>query len=379
VPALGKLLGDRETAVRRVAAEALVSQARGAHDRPGLVAAAACLAVVPVAAENAKDEDNEVRRSCLEAVKAAAAGLGSYIGQTMPSEPLPVAPRPGRPLPGGGANPAAPPWQVVRPATEVLGKAVRPLLPLLASDKPAAQRVQVCEALEAIAAIRARLLRAAGGTDALAAALGGKEAPLLAGLKGAVGDLADCADDKDVEVRLAALYVLEDLGPAAAPAVDKVVKGFKADDPFVRWAAARVLGKMAPAEAKTAVPALAGRVGDENADVRVTALAALVRYGPDALDAIEKVAPKVKAGDEQTRLWAVRVLAAVGTDGRKQTTAPLIEALAAKEVPVRRTAVAALVRFGKPDQATTAALRAALGDPDAEVRRTASEALLAEE
>src|SRR5262249_15517517 len=106
-------------------------------------------------------------------------------------------------------------------------------------------------------------------------------------------------------------------------------------------------------------------------------LAALERYGPKARPAIKAVIQTGKKnGDEQTRLWAVRVLAAVGTEGRSETTTPLIEALSAKEVAIRRVAVAALARLDKPDQAVTDALRTALADTDSEVRRTASEALL---
>ena len=127
--------------------------------------------------------------------------------------------------------------------------------------------------------------------------------------------------------------------------------------------------------------ALAALVADDNGDVRITALAALERYKFDALGALKEVSRAVKAGDEQTRLWAVRVLAAIGPDGRKQTTEPLTEALSPKEssVAVRRAAVAALARFGKPDEKAAAALRTALGDSDAGVRRTAGEALLGEE
>jgi HEAT repeat protein len=370
VEALARLLGDKEkeVAVRRATAMALVRQARGGDPRPGELGPearnfetdlAACSAVVPVAVKGLGDEDDQVSRDCALAVKQAAWTFKGPLGT------LEFGPRVRFREP-------------FRLAADALGQGVEPLRSLLKSAK-AERRVQACQALEAIASIRGQVLQVASDGSALAEALGDKKHPLHIGLREAVPDLAECAGHKNVEVRLAALYVLEDLGPDAAPAADKVVSALKDDDPFVRWAAARVLGKMAPAEPKMAVPALAARIGDDNGDVRITALAALERYGPAALPAVKEVSgAAIKGGDEQTRLWAVRVLAAVGPDGRKQTTASLIEALTAKETAIRRAAAAALARFGKPDETATKALRNALADDDPQVRRTASEALLAE-
>jgi HEAT repeat protein len=391
VDPLAGLLADKEVEVRRAAAMALVRQARGgdppAEDlgpppRPLGTELAACAAVVPAAAKGLGDTDDEVSGDCARAIKQAAATFHGALGNFPPGQ-LPVPLGPGKPGPGGGAPPPGlplPPWKLFRPAADALGQAVEPLRPLLKHPK-SDRRVQGCQALEAIATARAHMLRAAGDKAALVTALGGKEDPLLAGLSKAVPDLAGCVKDKKVEVSLAALYVLEDLGPDAEPAVGAVAKAIEDEDPFVRWGAARVLGKMAPKGAKDAVPALAGRVADPNGDVRITALAALKQYGPAALKAVKEVSGAAKARDEQTRLWAVRVLAAVGKDGREQTTEALTVALSPKEAsaPVRRAAAAALASFGKPDAKATAALRTALGDADPEVRRTASEALLADE
>jgi HEAT repeat protein len=368
--ALGKLLADREAAVRRAAAEGLARLARGydppprAGSLPERTVAArpeVCAAVVPIAARGMKDADEEVRRWCLDAVRGAAVSVGTAIGSRLEIEKPTREER----------------WQPLLPVGAALVDAVPSVVPLV-TDKNAAICVRACQALEAIAAARRQLLDLAarfpppakGGTE--------KDA-LLAGLRKALPALATQAGNKDVEVRLAALYVLEELGPEAAPAAAAAAKAMDDEDSFVRWAAARVLGKMAPWEADKAVPALVRRVSDDNGDVRITALAALERYGPEAAPAVEKVTALLKkGGDEQTRLWAVRVLAAVGRAGREKTAAPLIEALSAKEVTIRRAAAGALAGLGAPDEATTAALRAALKDADGEVRRTASEALLGE-
>jgi HEAT repeat protein len=324
-----------------------------------------CAAVLPVAARGVKDADEEVRRHCLGAIRGAAESFGTAAAYA--GGPDPDLVRPNREQR----------YQQILPVAAALADAVPSLVPLL-TDKDAATCVRACQALEATAAARTRLLGLAARFPPLAKGGAEKDA-LLAGLRKALPALATLAGNKDVEVRLAALYVLEELGPEAAPAAAAAAKAMDDEDSFVRWAAARVLGKMAPREADKAVPALVRRVNDDNGDVRITALAALERYGPEAAPAVEKVTAALKkGGDEQTRLWAVRVLAAVGRAGREKTTAPLIEALSAKEVTIRRAAARALAGFGAPDEATTTALRAALKDADGEVRRTAAEALLAE-
>jgi HEAT repeat protein len=366
-PPLGKLLADKEPAVKRAAAEALERQARGGDPLPerdgeageSMVALGACPAVVPEAVKGLKDKDDRVRRHCLGAVRAGGVALKWAAGCL--AERRADAPA------GDESSVRAGQRRSLESAAAALAAAV-PGVHELVKEDDAGQCVRACQALEAVAAGRSGLLNfPAPGKD-----------PLLAGLKETLPSLEKRVRHKDIEVRLAALYVLEELGPEAAPAAAVTAGALKDDDPFVRWAAARVLGRAAPAEAKTAVPALASRVKDDNGDVRITVLAALERYGPEAAPAVKEVSQALKSGDEQTRLWAVRVLVAVGPKGRKETVGPLTEALSAKETTIRRAAARGLARLGAPDEATAPALRAALKDADAEVRRAAAEALLAE-
>jgi HEAT repeat protein len=380
VLALGPFLDDREPAVRRAAAEGLARQARGSKPPPGEIdlssvpateRVAAWTSVLALAGQGLRSDDEAVRRPCADAVQAAAAGLGDTVRRLGESREMRAGP--------GGQRGDLPEqeWRPLLLVAHALTVAVPSLVPLL-DEKDAATAVRACQALEAAAAADGQLLRLAAAVPALGKAYPPGKDPLLVGLRKALPALTALVGHKDAEVRLAALYALEELGPGAAPAAAATAKAIAEADPFVRWAAARVLGKMAPAEAKTAVPALAARVADENGDVRITVLAALERYGPAAAPEVGRVSQVLKGGDESTRLWAVRVLAAAGPEGRKDATGPLIGALSAKEPAVRRAAAGALARYGKPDEATTAALRTALKDDDGEVRRTASEALLSE-
>src|SRR5262249_23211141 len=75
--------------------------------------------------------------------------------------------------------------------------------------------------------------------------------------------------DRDWKVRLAGLDILEALGPAAMPAGPAVVKALDDPNRFVRWAAARALGKIGAAEPARAVPALARLLREGDDDLRL--------------------------------------------------------------------------------------------------------------
>ena len=103
--------------------------------------------------------------------------------------------------------------------------------------------------------------------------------------------LAELIAHKDVQLRLAALYALEELEADAAPAAKALVKALDDSDPFVRWAAVRVMGKMRAHQAGMAVPGLGKALADENGDVRATAAVALERYGAEAKAATARAGP----------------------------------------------------------------------------------------
>ena len=78
---------------------------------------------------------------------------------------------------------------------------------------------------------------------------------------GAIAPLAEALADTDVSVRVSAAMALDNMGPAAAPAVPALIKALRDPDAKVRPWAARALGSIGPA-AEAAVPALqkAGRL-----------------------------------------------------------------------------------------------------------------------
>ncbi len=221
--------------------------------------------------------------------------------------------------------------------------------------------VAAAEILDAAADVRGVALKNAN-VDPLPALLDARDA------------LTKNLSAKNVRVRLTAVYVLEDLGSEAAPASAVLAKALVEDaDPFVRWGAARALGKMTAAETD-AIPALVKALEDKNDDVRQTAPIALARFGPAAKPAVSGLAAAVKRNDG-LRLGALKALAAIGK-GAAPAAGEAAAALVDPDAEVRIAAAGALAHMGTLKEDDAAALRKTLDDPNADARRAASEALL---
>jgi HEAT repeat protein len=372
VPAYKKMLAMQDAASRRVAAAALGELLRTLNDPDARWTKASTFddllhvgpAVVPVLAGSLRDADPEVRRRSLEALRQAALGLADSVEETSPREQL---------------------EQVVP-----LVKALRDRVPAVATAlEDEAAMVPACAALEAIADTRRRLVRwaAAIACSPEEKKGNGKVEPQFTDVLGpelrrAAPALTKPLASKDVRTRLAALYALETFDDAAAPAAAALVKALADADPFVRWGAVRALGRMASpqgapaaAEAK-AFSELARRLGDDSEEVRVTAAAALVRYGPAARAAGPETVRFVNEGDPETRVLAIQVLAAVKANA-KVTVPALTKALAAKEAAVRLAAIKALAGLGADAAPASEKLRELmLRDPDVKVRQATGAAFL---
>src|SRR5262249_33654691 len=106
------------------------------------------------------------------------------------------------------------------------------------------------------------------------------------GLTAALPALEAALADADVRVRQAAIDAIENYDAEAGGAVKGLVRALADPDRFVRWAAARTLGRVPTATAVAGVTALARLLGDEDLDVRVTAALTLERLGPSSAKAI---------------------------------------------------------------------------------------------
>jgi HEAT repeat protein len=347
---------------------------------------------VPVAGPGLGDQDATVRARCSTAVAKAASVLaerGLLFADPLPPDQFPPPGR--RPTAREKqeleryARQVAADLAALRPLVAALGGQVRGLAALV-EDPDLHVCVAANEALETLAEARRRLRQyresvprtQRGGEES-------KDAPrsedrLLDGLLEAIPALARAvaAKEKDVERRLASLYVLETLADEARPAAGPLVQALKDGNAFIRWGAARALGKMAAPPPAGAAVGLGGVLNDDSADVRLTAYAALQHYGPAAKEAVPALARAAANEDPEGRLLAIHTLAALGKEGKPAAPA-LVQALSAREVRVRAAAAEVLGKLGPPDGEIAAALRKALNDPEADVRAAASVALLGDD
>jgi HEAT repeat protein len=211
----------------------------------------------------------------------------------------------------------------------------------------------------------------AGQTEHKAAS----EDPLLEVLTGGLPALVRGLQDPITENRLAAIDAIETIGRPAAPAAPALVRAFRDPDRFVRWAAARTMGKVGPVDPRMEVPALAHLLSDADVDVYRSAAVALERYGPLAREAVPALIRATKADHWVMRIQAIATLETVGT-GAAGAIPALADALSDSDARVRRYAADVLGKFGATAKEAIPALTAALGDSNADVRKAASDALL---
>jgi HEAT repeat protein len=199
---------------------------------------------------------------------------------------------------------------------------------------------------------------------------------LLKSLEKVVHDLAKGLQDPDPQARLAALDVLETMGKSAMPVGPAIVKALSDPNRFVRWSAARTLGKIAPAEAKQAVPILARLLRDPDLDLATAASVALARYGANAAGAVPALIQGIGATDAEMRIAVMRTLEMIGPSAAPAIPS-LARALSDPDARARQMAGEVLGRFGSRGKGALPALRRALGDDNAEVRKAVSDAILA--
>ncbi len=381
VPALESLLKSSDVNVRRAGAEAIQQLIRVDEETPWgrreiwVETFQTAAAGTPAAAAGLSDSDAEVRRTCAATLHAAASNLHAFLS------------RPGEHSFSGPERPQRDEGPEFRAATESAQKLAEqiPTLAQRLADADVQTVLATSQALEALS--DARFISRKQATSQRTALSKDIERALSASLLKAVPALAKQLTHAEVEVRLAALYVLESLQTDAAPAIDAVTKSLQDADPFARWGAARVLGQviapdsMPSAElAKSlnkAAPELARLLKDENRDIRITAAAALERFGEAAQPAVEGIAMVISDSDPETSVLAIKCIIAIGPAAKKSAIPALLKAVAAKDASVRAAALEGLSRLGPPDQETIPALTKSLSDPDAKVRRAAADALLA--
>jgi HEAT repeat protein len=396
VPALAELLKSENAVLRRAAAEGLsgligvtaqtIHRSNGAADpasRTQLLQVGR--AIIPVIGGGLVDPDPQVRRSCIEAIQRTADALVRIVGD-----------------PPAGYNA----FEVEAYRAEV-SKQYAELSPLACdlkdqtagltnalSDPVAEVRLQAHHALEDMGRAWLRLEAGVGcapagprPTDALTTSKpkdtnekplmdnAESKQPLLDRLHAALPAIATGVADPNVGARRAAIDALETLGAEASPAVPALVGALSDPDPFVRWSAIRVLGRMGPDEITKIVPGLIGALTDSDLDVRVAAARTLGQFGPAAQEAVPALTKAASAGDTDMRLAAIQALEGIGSDA--QSSLPtLVASLQDADARVRQATARFIGKLGPAAKEQKEALKTALADRDPDVRKAAGDALL---
>jgi HEAT repeat protein len=370
---VGRYVKSPHTIVRRAVAESLTTAVQNSVPAGPSVANATkfidvAKQAVPLLREGVSDSDEGVQRGALEGIRAVAgqpqggaAGLtGLYTYDTGPlaDEPKPKEKEKER-------DRFAPLEPIIKELAGVVPKMAVPL-----AGKEPATRITAARAAESLALLRRAIIAVRGpGTDPFAEGWLTLREVATARLK-----------DESPAVRLAVTEALESLGDALE-AREYLRQATTDQNVYVRWAAARALGRTAPARpdlkaVEADVAALARVAADRDSDVRTAGINALARFGPAAKAAVPVLLAAATHGDIEPRVAAIKALSAV--ESPSDTTVPLLTAaLAEPDLRLRRAAATALVRFGPDARPALAELRKAINDADQDLRLAAAEAILA--
>jgi HEAT repeat protein len=409
IAALGQLLAKGGTAERRAAATALLNLVRGPAQLlkektatagsevwEGLaVACAKC--VVPAIGPGLHDPDVEVRRQATQALAEAALAFRTRIGDEKFEMPQ------GRDLTKAEKQDLedfkkklADETEELKPLAEILHRQSKDLLAAISDTDPEV-RLMARRAVEELGTARQKLQKKAAmievpakGTGALPrptdladrrGAEGAEppakdEEPLGASLLKALPGLIAGLNDSNVLARRAAAEAIESLGKDAAPAAGPLTRALDDPDIFVRWIAARTLGKLGPEASAGAMPALARLLEDPDIDVRVQAATVLGRFGAAAAPQVPRLIAAITPDEDSTVVTAViKALINIGKQ-QDEVMAALVRVFSARDARIRRAAAEALSKYGPKARNYAGALRAHLDDPDPDVRKAMGDALL---
>ncbi len=157
----------------------------------------------------------------------------------------------------------------------------------------------------------------------------------------AVPALADALDDVDLRVRRDAATALAALGTAAAPAVPALARALDDEYAIVRQRSLHALTVVGDAAARDAVRAWLGRVGVEELDQALDALATL-----GVREAVPDIAPWAQHPDPYVHRAAARALVRLGGDAARDVVRDLLDA---EDASVRCTAAWAYGRLADAD------------------------------
>jgi len=133
--------------------------------------------------------------------------------------------------------------------------------------------------------------------------------------KPAIPALLDLLSDKEVRVRISAINALHQIG-AGAKAVPAVSRLLQDESGYVRMTAFDYLGKLKPEEIKEAIPALIAALKEPHAAIQNRAIGLLAQIGPAAKEAIPALSELLGSDNDKVRSSAVEAIKAISPKGK---------------------------------------------------------------
>ena len=200
------------------------------------------------------------------------------------------------------------------------------------------------------------------------------------GDKRAVNPLIKGLRDQDARIRVASAEVLDEIAPdwpqseVAKAQVPQFISALKSKDSDVRRTVIKVLGKIGDVRILEPVTMV---LSDQDPYVRFAAVKVLIKLGTPA---IESLITALRNGNSAVRQGAAEALETIDSDwcdsdvARRQVPEFISALQGGREVGVRKVAATTLGKIGDPRALSTLAI--ALGDQDADVRVAATDALV---
>ena len=172
-----------------------------------------------------------------------------------------------------------------------------------------------------------------------------------------------------------AMVALSSVGSKAKDAIPDVTQCLGSSEPEMRMEAALTLGNIGP-DAKSAIPVLTKALSDKENAVRYAAVYALAMVGAkDATPEIRKLADSKDPFLKVTVAWALAKLNPDDKAQQQATVKILIEALKDKDRKVRVAAARGLHDLKLPPETTMPVFAEMMADKDPEIRDRVADAL----
>jgi HEAT repeat protein len=190
----------------------------------------------------------------------------------------------------------------------------------------------------------------------------------------AVPRLIELLKHKDLRVQV--VYVLGQIGPGAAPAVNDLVKLISDQDLNLATEAVLAIGKIGP-EAKSAVPTLLKALEQENCPNAHAIVYTLGRIGPNASSAEPLLLKAMKSKDGSLAVVSAWAFTKIGPRMAKPAVAvPVFITCLSDTLPeTRKAAAEGLADLGATARDAIPALKKALNDESKSVREAAAKTL----